>query len=167
MTSIRCSRSVPQLEIHTDVIASKPFFGSEDISAKPASAPARAAYPEISRADTVQMGDGSRPTRHESDISYSSSSDGPQSVMGPPIVPSKRERYLRSQVPSLRIASGGSRRRRSLERVRRLSGSCYVTVQSQGGTRSIEIPSPAATVKVGPIKLIAGHRYLSSEELQE
>ena len=45
-------------------------------------------------------------SRHESDISHSSSSDGVRSVMGPPLIPSQRERDLRAQIPALRIASG-------------------------------------------------------------
>ena len=96
----------PQLEIHTDVLPSRPFPEVEDISAKPASAPAQSAYAE-SRTLPYRTTDAPPfMPKHESDVSYSSSSDGVLSVMGPPIIPSQRERELRAQIPALRIASG-------------------------------------------------------------
>ena len=79
----------PQLEIHTDVLPSRPFPPVDYLSAKPASAPARADVAHLGPAvgentDLVRF-----PSRHESDVSVSSSSEGKLSIMGPALVPNQ------------------------------------------------------------------------------
>jgi hypothetical protein len=77
----------PLLQIHTDVLPSRPFQEAEDLSAKPFSAPAYTHPPQFEMhepfsSDLVQI-----QTTHSSDMSTTSSSAGMLSIMGPAIVP--------------------------------------------------------------------------------
>ena len=92
----------PHLEIHTDVLPSRPFPEAVNISAKPASAPAASKhrqFPPVERYVFDAL------SRHASEVSGSSSSDGVISVMGPPLIPTQRERELDDRMPAVRIPS--------------------------------------------------------------
>ena len=96
----------PQLEIHTDVLPSRPFPLVDSLSAKPASAPAKANVPHLLPAAGNKMELVRYPSRHESDISVSSSSDGKLSVMGPALVPNQLDlksgrNYPKTYQPSM------------------------------------------------------------------
>lgn len=92
----------PHLEIHTDLRPSRPFSEAISVSSKPASALAVVPPPQSTAAPQYAV---DLPSKHGSDISASSSSDGMISVMGPPLFPTQRERELKSRMPGVRIPS--------------------------------------------------------------
>ena len=95
-------RERPYLEIHTDLRPSRPFPDAISVGSKPASAPA-GVPPHQSTAAPQHSVD--LLSKHGSDISASSSSDGMVSVMGPPLFSTRRDRELKSRMPAVRIPS--------------------------------------------------------------
>lgn len=95
----------PQLGIHTDMLPSLPFPEAVNISAKPASAPAGAQMHQTYPPASSFPGTLGFPSKHSSDVSASSSSDGVISVMGPPLIPFHRRPNLSQRSPQMRINS--------------------------------------------------------------
>ena len=92
----------PQFEISTDLLPSKPFSKAVTLASKPASAPALVPLHQFTSAEQYVI---DLPSKHGSEISASSSSDGMISVMGPPLFPTQRERDLINRTPAVRISS--------------------------------------------------------------
>jgi hypothetical protein len=95
----------PQLQIHTDILPSRPFREAENLSAKPSSAPARSNPPQVGMPEPFSAELVQTSSMHSSDVSTSSSSAGLISVMGPAIVPTSYEVQAQQHLPSVRQPS--------------------------------------------------------------
>lgn len=96
----------PQLQIHTDVLPSRPFREADNLSAKPASAPARTQEPPMFVAEPGMLDLEPVTSLSGTDRTTSSSSAGLISIMGPPMIPAYYEQENHPFLPVLRRMSG-------------------------------------------------------------
>ncbi|KPI34322.1 uncharacterized protein AB675_7245 [Cyphellophora attinorum] len=94
----------PQLQIHTDVLPSRPFREADNLSAKPFSAPARAQAQQVFSAETAMLPLEPVGSISHTDRSSSSVSAGLISVMGPAIVPAYTEQDIQPLSPETRVS---------------------------------------------------------------
>lgn len=95
----------PQLQIHTDVLPSRPFREAESLSAKPSSAPARSNPPQMGMPEPCASDLTQVSSIYSSDVSTSSSSTGMISVLGPAMIPTSHEMQAEQYMPVVRQPS--------------------------------------------------------------